>query len=152
MKSKLIAILVVIGLLLVASVACAKVEGADGVPPNTHKNYEVTIDKFMKDKDITGTIEINKGDSLTLILGSNPSTGFSWTEKARIIDPGVIKQTRHEFVDPASENPLPGAAGQEVWTFESVKAGTAKVSVEYSRPWEGGEKAEWTFELTVTVK
>jgi hypothetical protein len=24
--------------------------------------------------------------------------------------------------------------------------------MEYSRPWEGGEQAEWTFNLTVTVK
>jgi hypothetical protein len=25
-------------------------------------------------------------------------------------------------------------------------------TMEYSRPWEGGEKGEWTFTLTVIVK
>ncbi len=152
MKSKLVAILVVIGLLMVASVACGKVEGAENIQPNTQKNYEVTIDKFMQDKNITGTIEINKGETLILILGSNPTTGFSWTEKAQISDTQILEQIKHEFVEPAAKNTVLGAAGKEVWTFKALKAGTTTVSVDYSRPWEGGEKGEWSFDLTVTVK
>ena len=45
-----------------------------------------------------------------------------------------------------------GAAGKEVWTFEAIKKGTTKVRMEYSQPWEGGLKAEWTYTLTVTVE
>ena len=47
---------------------------------------------------------------------------------------------------------IAGTPGQEVWTFEALKKGSSTVSLEYDRPWEGGEKGEWTFELTVVVK
>jgi len=88
-----------------------------------------------------------------LTLGSNPTTGFQWSEEAQISDAGILKQTSHEFVGPDSDPPPPpGTPGQEVWTFEALKAGTGQISMEYSRPWEGGEKAEWTYTLTVTVK
>ena len=152
MKPKLFVILAVIGLLLVTSIACSKVEGSQNVQRNTHKNLEVTIDEFMQGKNVVRSMEINKGDTLTLILGSNPSTGFRWTENAQISDPAVMKQTKHEFVVPAIKDPQPGAAGKEVWNFDSLKAGTTKISAEYSRPWEGGEQGEWTFDLTVIVK
>ena len=35
---------------------------------------------------------------------------------------------------------------------EALKKGTTSLSLEYGRPWEGGEKGVWTFELIVTVK
>ncbi|MFC1983316.1 protease inhibitor I42 family protein, partial [Chloroflexota bacterium] len=62
-------------------------------------------------------------------------------------------QVQHEFIGQESEPPPPpGTPGQEVWTFKALKKGTTTVFMEYSRPWEGGEKGEWTFNLTVTVK
>jgi len=45
-----------------------------------------------------------------------------------------------------------GAAGTEVWTFEAIKAGTTEVRMEYSRDWEGGEQAEWTYTMKVTIE
>ena len=48
--------------------------------------------------------------------------------------------------------PPPGTAGQEIWTFKALRPGTSTISMDYSRPWEGGEKGEWTFKLTVVVK
>jgi len=47
---------------------------------------------------------------------------------------------------------LVGAPGEEVWTFKALKKGTSTIALEYSRPWEGGEKGEWTLNLTVIVK
>ncbi|MCD6567992.1 MAG: protease inhibitor I42 family protein [Dehalococcoidia bacterium] len=45
-----------------------------------------------------------------------------------------------------------GAPGKEVWTFEALEKGSSTISMEYSQPWEGGEKAAQTFSLTVVVK
>jgi len=45
-----------------------------------------------------------------------------------------------------------GAGGEEVWTFKALKAGTSKISMEYSQSWEGGMKAAETFALTVVVR
>jgi inhibitor of cysteine peptidase len=84
-------------------------------------------------------------------LCSNPTTGFLWSETAQITDQAVLQQTAHEMVS-AEDQDVVGAAGSEVWTFKALKKGESTVSMEYSRPWEGGEKGEWTFSLTVVAK
>jgi len=43
------------------------------------------------------------------------------------------------FVDSTYETPPgaePGTAGRELWTFEAVAPGWAKVELVYRRPWE----------------
>jgi inhibitor of cysteine peptidase len=150
MKIRVAAILIMVGLMITTIAGCSSADAAANVPRNTHKSIEVSIDELMQKKQIVRDIEINKGDTLTVTLGSNPTTGFSWTEQTLISDNAIIEQTNHESVDPAT-NAL-GAAGKEVWTYRTLKAGKTEISTEYSRPWTGGEKAEWTFKLTVTVK
>jgi len=63
----------------------------------------------------------------------------------------VLQQTGSEM-QPAQAQGMVGAPGAQVWTFKALKKGATTVSLDYSRPWEGGEKGVWTFELTVTVK
>jgi len=114
---------------------------------------EVYCDEFYNNHHISKAIEVNSGERLTVVLCSNPTTGFQWSEEAEISDSAVLKQEVHEFVGPESEPPPPpGTPGVEAWTFQTLKKGTSTVSMEYSRPWEGGEKGEWTFILTVTAK
>jgi inhibitor of cysteine peptidase len=153
MKGKLIAIVLMVGLLLIAAVGCANAEGAN-VTQNTQKNVEVTVDEFIQNNHSAKTIEINKGDTLVLTLGSNPTTGFSWKEQARISDRTVLEQTQHQYLEPSANagKPVTGAAGKDAWTFKASKAGQSVITMDYSRPWTGGEQDEWTFQLTVTVK
>ena len=113
-------------------------------------SLEISGEDFMKDQHFTWEVEVNPGDSIIVTLGSNPTTGFQWLENAQISDQTILEQTDHKFVPP--EGDVPGAAGEEVWTFKTLKEGTSTISMEYSRPWEGGEKGEWTFIATVTVK
>ncbi len=114
-------------------------------------SLEVSCDDFMNTKHISREIEVNAGDSFRVTLCSNPTTGFQWTETANITDGTVAEQVKHKFTSSGNKQ-LAGAAGQEIWTFKALKTGTTTISMEYSRPWQGGEKGEWTFQLTVTVK
>jgi len=112
---------------------------------------DVSYDDFMNLQHISQETEVAVDDSFTVTLGSNPaSTGFQWSESAQISDQTVLQQTNHEFVPP--EGDVPGAAGEEVWTFQALKEGESTISMEYSRPWEEDEEATWTFNLTVTVR
>ncbi len=117
----------------------------------TGASVEVSCDDFMQQKHISKEVATAVGDSFTVTLYSNATTGFKWSESAKISDPTVIQQIGHEFVSPEAKGVV-GAAGKEVWTFKALKKGTSTVSLEYSRPWEGGEKGEWTFNLTVVIK
>ncbi len=142
MKSKPILVLSIIAISALL-LACA--------PAPKQVSLEVSCDEFMQQQHISQEVEVAAGDSLIVTLCSNPTTGFQWSETAQISDQTVLQQLDHKFVSP-EETGVVGAPGQEVWTFEALKKGTSSVSMEYSQPWEGGEKGEWTFELTVVVK
>ena len=106
----------------------------------------------MKQHHISQEVKVPVDGSLTVTLCSNPTTGFQW-ESAKITDQTVLERVDHKFVSPESEPPPPpGTPGQEIWTFKALKKGTSTISMEYSRPWEGGEKTEWTFVLVVVVE
>lgn len=119
-----------------------------GVPGAT---LEVSCDEFMQQNHLAKQVEITYPGSLVVSLCSNPTTGFQWNETAQISDPAVLQQYEHNFVPP-EQTGLVGAAGKDVWTFKPLEKGTATVSMEYSRPWEGGEKGAWTYTMTVNVK
>ena len=142
MKSKLILVCAVVAISL-CLLAC--------LPTSKQASVEVSCDDFMKQQHISQEAEVAVDGSLTVTLCSNPTTGFIWSESAQISDQTVLQQTDHKFVPP-EETGVAGAAGKEIWTFKALKKGTSTISMEYSRPWEGGEKGEWTFVLTVTVK
>jgi predicted secreted protein len=46
---------------------------------------------------------------------------------------------------------MPGSVGTEVWNFKALAAGETNISLEYSQPWDGGIKAEKTFDLKVVI-
>lgn len=123
------------------------------VPPlndNTASvQVEITYDQLLNEQHISKDVKVTFPGSLILILGSNPTTGFQWQTNADIGNTAVLSQYTHQFVEPQST--LVGAAGNDVYTFKTLAKGTSTVQLQYSRPWEGGEKAEWTVDLTVTV-
>lgn len=110
-----------------------------------------SCDDFMKFQHLSQEVEVPADGSLTVTLCSTPTTGFQWSEGAQISNQAMLQQTGHEFVPP-EQTGIVGASGQDVWTFKALKKGTSTVSMEYRRPWEGGEKGEWTYTLTVVVK
>jgi predicted secreted protein len=125
------------------------------VPACAVKNNQVTVscEEFRNTPNIERNIDVAVGDSLTVNLCSNPSTGFSWQEQATIEDVNVLSQKSHRFItDKTIGKDVVGAAGVEEWVFTLKKEGTTTIYMEYSRPWAGGEKAVQTFKLTVTVK
>jgi len=115
---------------------------------------DVSCDDFTNLQHISQETEVAVGDSFTVTLCSNPaSTGFQWSESAQISDQTILQQTAYELVPPTDGLLLaPGTPGEEIWTFQALKEGECTVYMEYSQPWEGGEEAVWTFNLTVTVK
>jgi inhibitor of cysteine peptidase len=155
MRKKVVAGLAVALLLPLALVACRQTQTSPGgVPPLDNSvrsiNIEITYDEFLTQPHVTKTAELTYPGSLIVTLGSNPTTGFQWAVNPTIGDPAVIQQYEHNFVSATST--AAGAPGKDVWTFKPLKAGTTVISFDYSRPWEGGEKGQWTLELTVVVR
>ena len=155
MKSKIaiIAAICAVVLVTVVSIGCTNDPQASAndlrVAP-----ISVSCDEFSASRNISKEVQLTVGSSVTVALCSNPTTGFQWGQ-AQIADPTVAAETDHKFVEPGKSvdgQPLMGAPGQDVWTFKALKKRSTTISIDYSRPWEGGEKAEWTFNLSITVK
>jgi inhibitor of cysteine peptidase len=118
--------------------------------PATGTSVNVSCDDFDKQPHISKQMTVATGNTFTVTLCSNATTGFQWSESAQISDQTVVQQTGHELMPPENTS-LMGAPGKEIWTFKALKKGTSTITMEYSRPWEGGEKGVWTFNLTVAV-
>ena len=120
------------------------------------RSEDVSIEVFCDDfitqgSNVAEEIEIDEWSNfLTVSLCSNPTTGFKW-ELTEVTDEKVLVYNDNEYIAPEAGG-VEGAAGTEVWTFKMLKAGSSNITMEYSRSWEGGEEAEWTFILTADVK
>lgn len=133
---------IVVSMLLVACAA-----------PGQQAQVEISCDEFSDNPHINTTLEVQVGETFEVKLCSNPTTGFQWSENAQISDAVILKQESHKFIGPESEPPpAVGTPGQEVWTFKALEQGSADIYLEYSRPWEGGEKGEWTCTVNIVVK
>ena len=151
MKVKiLVAIALLLALISAAACTAASAGTADKIDQGVKEIAITTSDEFDQNQHMQRDVEINKGSTLMVTLFSNGTTGFSWDENAQIADTGIIQQLKHQYI--GAENNIPGAAGVEQWTFKATNTGMTTVHLEYSRPWEGGEKGVWIFDLTVTVK
>ncbi len=156
MRNKVMVAFMLVGV-LVGTAACANVQGADGpnnVPPAPNKYaVNITAENFNKEANVVEEVEVKAGETFTIVLDSNATTGFQWTAQANIVNAKVLEQTAHQYVAPnAGDAPVAGMAGVEEWTFRAVSNGTTTITLSYDRPWEGGEKGVRTFGLTVIVK
>ena len=111
-------------------------------------DVEITCDQFNENHHARNEFQVEIGDKIRVKLCSNPTTGFQWEYETTVEN--VLKEEDHDFEEP--EKDIPGAAGIEVWTFEAAEKGTTEVRLVYSQSWEGGEKEEWTYTMTVTVE
>ena len=107
---------------------------------------------FVGMEDSGKTVQIYEDQILVVTLESNATTGFQW--ELVELDRDVVEEVSNEYVAPEQKEgpPVAGAGGEERWTFQAIKKGTSQLSMEYSRPWEGGEKGVEVFNLTIEVQ
>ncbi len=91
-------------------------------------------------------IETKAGESFTITLESNPTTGYKWEAS---FDQSLLKLVKSEYKQDASKPGMVGVGGKEYFTFQGLKSGDAPVKMTYKRPWEqtASDKV-----LTFTVK
>ncbi len=119
------------------------------VEPNGYSDVNIPIEQFQSQPHIDVVMSTVLGGELTVILGSNPTTGYQWLEDAEISDKNIVEQTSHIFMGPGIDEP-PGTPGEEVWTFKALERGTVTILLEYSRSWTGA--GLWAVTITATIK
>ncbi|HEX9978144.1 MAG TPA: protease inhibitor I42 family protein [Acidimicrobiia bacterium] len=129
----------IVGLVLVALVA------AGALAATAMSSDEPSEPQAFTAADRGRSIELGVGESFSIVLDGNPTTGYGWQVDG--IDESVLSTTDPEY---RSDSNLIGSGGQYTFTFTGVAAGQTQVRLVYLRPWEQAEPLE-TFVLTVTV-
>lgn len=130
--------------------AIAGPEGGAVTPGPTPAGGRVAV----SDEDFGGQnhgrlqVTLSRGDQLTVNLGSNPSTGFSWHSVNT--DDAVLRSAGKEFI--GTKVAIPGSGGTEVWTFEALKPGVTTLIFDYSQGWSGGLNGVRSRTITITVR
>jgi len=94
-------------------------------------------------------ITAKAGDTFTIQLESNPTTGYSWV--AAIGDETILELTNSEYLEKPVDTAIVGSGGVDSLTFKALKAGAATITLTYERSWEKDSPAE-TIVYSVTVK
>jgi inhibitor of cysteine peptidase len=102
----------------------------------------------ITDKNSGQAIAISVGQSLSVRLPSNPTTGYEWT--AAPLHAGPLTQLRAPAFEAPASGRL-GAGGTEVFSYRGVAAGTAHLTFSYARSWEHAAPAR-RVAVTVVVR
>lgn len=95
------------------------------------------------------TIQVTVGETFSIVLDSNPTTGYTWQRQDKA-DDSAVAFTGSRFV--AARTGLAGTGGREHMTFKATAPGTEKLTFHYLRPWEKNTKPARTMVFTVTVR
>lgn len=90
-------------------------------------------------------ITVKSGETFTVKLDENPTTGYSWN---MTVGDG-LKIINDRYV--ANKTGLVGSGGYHIWTIQATKPGTYKVAGVYKRPWEPLTGGEQKYSLSVSI-
>ncbi len=106
-------------------------------------------DRIREFSDPSRPIQVAVGERFSILLDSNPTTGYSWQTSGLAVGRGVVF-TASDYEAPRTN--LAGAPGRERLTFTAESAGIEKLTFHYLRPWEKNTEPARTVTFTVVVK
>ncbi len=82
------------------------------------------------------TVELLVGETVSIRLKANPSTGYAWRLDGPL--PAALATVTVKYVpEPASPGTV-GSGGHTVAVYKAVKVGRGEIRLVYGRPWEEG--------------
>lgn len=89
------------------------------------------------------------GQSLTVTLPSNPTTGYRW--KLKDSAAAVLQARSPEVYSTPEQNGMVGTAGSSTWRFQAAASGEGTLLLVYQQPWAPEVVPVQTFECKVIV-
>ncbi|MGA1844255.1 MAG: protease inhibitor I42 family protein [bacterium] len=96
------------------------------------------------------TITVDVGDTISIVLESNVTTGYQWVLDTGELNTDVVSKKSNQYFPGNATGYIVGAGGFEQWIFEAEDDGTTTIKLDYKRTWE--TTVQDTFEVTVTVE
>ena len=96
------------------------------------KNYTIEASEYGES---INSIQLNENDTLTLILKSNPTTGYSWVFENLNYE-STLELISSDYVGDLVPEEICGAGGKQILVFKAIKQGVSDINIIYVRPWE----------------
>lgn len=91
-------------------------------------------------------IDIKNGEQFSVVLESNPTTGYQWSAQ---YDKEIIKLIDDKY-EPLNKNQqIVGAPGKQMFVFKALKKGKTELKFEYARTWEKDSIDSKAFRVTI---
>ncbi|CAM4070136.1 Amoebiasin-1 [Pseudomonas reidholzensis] len=95
-------------------------------------------------------IRLQPGQSITLSLPSNPTTGYRWLLQNPASN--ILRPLGAEVYTQPEQAGLVGSAGVSTWRFQAKAAGDGHLILVYQQPWAPEVRPVQTFDCEIRVK
>lgn len=106
------------------------------------------VPQTLTQADAGKPITVKAGETFTVVLAGNPTTGYTWEVAPDSAAP-VELQGEPAF---KAESSAVGAGGQMTLTFKAIAPGQGLLKLLYHQPWDQSAPPAETFEVSVTVQ
>lgn len=93
------------------------------------------------------TVSLRVGDTVTVTLSENPTTGYRWIVRASA--EGVCDVLQDVYRPTIGRV---GAGGTHMWQLRAARSGAGRLDLACLRPWEAGRAPVSTFTLYLRVE
>ncbi|WP_257231737.1 protease inhibitor I42 family protein [Acinetobacter sp. YH12023] len=106
---------------------------------------------FTEQQSCPTLLEMDRGQTLEVLLNENPSTGYVWAlaEQPKLFKVEEVFQSAQQQTA-ADATPVLGAGGQKTYRFTATIAGEEFLHLKHARAWEKNAMAEWTCRVRVS--
>jgi len=91
-------------------------------------------------------INTKVGETFSIKLDSNPTTGYSWQAE---YDDSFLELVDQGYVLPDESGDLVGAGGTEIFEFRALEEGQTTVTMIYKRSWEEEALEERVYKIVI---
>jgi len=153
----IVALIIIVVLIIAAVFGFGLLRQPSTPPPNVTTNVTKTSTATAKPSGVPSAapptptpsgqqIPVALGQTFTIPLSANPSTGYQW---APTFDAGALSLKSQTFVSNATTTRLVRVGGTDYFTFQALRAGTTSVTFDYVSP--GGQTTQ-SVNYTVIVR
>ena len=103
---------------------------------------------FSGQQSCPALLEMERGQTLQLMLDENPSTGYAWSlaENPQLFK---VEETYQPDRQP-SDAPIVGAGGKKTYRFTALQAGEGVLHLKHARAWEKQPVDEWVCRVRIS--
>jgi len=116
--------------------------------PNDSPGREPVSELTLTKADNGKSVEVARGDTVTITLEDNPSTGYRWAIDKN--DASILAPQSDDYMQSPSSGI--GGAGQRTFKFKALKAGAVQLQLKRWREWEGDSSIVDRFSAAVRVR